>query len=297
MKRTSIYTRQFALMAAVILLSFALLGSAFAALSYRFTISERQETLKRNATIIANMTGNLVGQGLGLRSEYYQLFVASAAQAADAYVIVAENDGEIIYCAGSESQFIDLTGEHLPQSTMNAVARNGQFSDMSNLGGLFPDRRYVSVQPITVRLAQFSSGSLTLKPTQAGVVLVAASSAALTEMWRSFATIFLFTAVVVLFIAFIASSVTSMRQAKPLKEMAEAAKRFGHGEFDVRVETGGREDEVAELAEAFNQMAEALAQAEAERSEFIANVSHELKTPMTTIAGFADGILDGTIPP
>lgn len=44
-------------------------------------------------------------------------------------------------------------------------------------------------------------------------------------------------------------------------------------------------------------MAESLAKSEARRSEFVANVSHELKTPMTTIAGFADGILDGTIPP
>ena len=44
-------------------------------------------------------------------------------------------------------------------------------------------------------------------------------------------------------------------------------------------------------------MADSLAQAEQKRSEFVANVSHELKTPMTTIAGFADGILDGTIPP
>ena len=54
---------------------------------------------------------------------------------------------------------------------------------------------------------------------------------------------------------------------------------------------------MGELAEAFNAMAESLSKAEAKRSEFIANVSHELKTPMTTIAGFADGILDGTIPP
>ncbi|MFQ8926827.1 MAG: sensor histidine kinase [Evtepia gabavorous] len=51
------------------------------------------------------------------------------------------------------------------------------------------------------------------------------------------------------------------------------------------------------LAIAFNAMADSLAQAEQKRSEFVANVSHELKTPMTTIAGFADGILDGTIPP
>ena len=54
---------------------------------------------------------------------------------------------------------------------------------------------------------------------------------------------------------------------------------------------------MGELAEAFNAMADSLAKSEAKRSEFVANISHELKTPMTTIAGFADGILDGTIPP
>ena len=297
MKQSSIYTRQFTLMAVVIFLSFALLGGSFTALSYRYIVAERQESLSQNAKNIATMTGNLVGRGMALRSEYYQLFVASAAQAADAYVILAENDGEIIFCAGSEANFADLTGEYLPQTSLNSLARYGQFSGMTNLSGLFPDTRYVAAQPITVNLAQFGSGSITVAPTQAGIVLVAASAASLSEMWRAFATIFLFTAVVVLFIAFIVSSVASLRQAKPLKEMVEATKKFGHGEFDVRVETGDRLDEISELAEAFNQMAEALAQTEAERTEFIANVSHELKTPMTTIAGFADGILDGTIPP
>jgi signal transduction histidine kinase len=51
------------------------------------------------------------------------------------------------------------------------------------------------------------------------------------------------------------------------------------------------------LIDSFNKMADSLEQAEKRRSEFIANISHELRTPMTTIAGFADGILDGTIPP
>jgi signal transduction histidine kinase len=59
----------------------------------------------------------------------------------------------------------------------------------------------------------------------------------------------------------------------------------------------GREDEVGELALSFNNMAESLQQTEQKRREFIANISHELKTPMTTIAGYTDGILDGTIPP
>lgn len=56
---------------------------------------------------------------------------------------------------------------------------------------------------------------------------------------------------------------------------------------------GGDEDEVAELVTAFNSMANALSAIETSRRNFVANVSHELKTPMTTIGGFIDGILDG----
>ena len=72
--------------------------------------------------------------------------------------------------------------------------------------------------------------------------------------------------------------------------------RFAHGDFSVRVDSS-RSDEIGALAAAFNQMADSLEQSEKRRNEFIANVSHELKTPMTTISGFADGLLDGTIPP
>src|SRR5699024_43609 len=73
--------------------------------------------------------------------------------------------------------------------------------------------------------------------------------------------------------------------------------RFGHGELDVRVAEGGKNTvEIDQLARAFNVMAESLAKSETRRQEFVANVSHELKTPMTTIAGFLDGMLDGTIP-
>ena len=130
------------------------------------------------------------------------------------------------------------------------------------------------------------------------LVLVSSDTSSVSEMWRATATIFFFTAVTVLLIAVIASSITSSHQVRPLNEMAEAARKFGQGEFDVRV-TGyeNRCDEVGTLAEAFNSMAASLSKVETQRSEFIANVSHELKTPMTTISGFAEGILDGTIPP
>jgi len=73
--------------------------------------------------------------------------------------------------------------------------------------------------------------------------------------------------------------------------------RQGHGDFSARVTDDGRTDEVGALISAFNTMADSLETSEERRNAFIANVSHELKTPMTTIAGYTDGILDGTIPP
>lgn len=78
--------------------------------------------------------------------------------------------------------------------------------------------------------------------------------------------------------------------------MSRAAKSFALGQFDVRVPVIGH-DEVAELAVAFNNMAASLERLEETRRTFLANVSHDLRTPMTSIGGFIDGILDGTIPP
>ena len=82
----------------------------------------------------------------------------------------------------------------------------------------------------------------------------------------------------------------------PLRQMSRAAKKMAVGQFDTRVAVHGK-DEVAELAVAFNQMSQALENLERMRNSFVANVSHDLRTPMTTIAGFIDGILDGVIPP
>ena len=99
-------------------------------------------------------------------------------------------------------------------------------------------------------------------------------------------------------IAFVASSLMSYRHIQPIREMVAATRAYAEGNFDVRMtEDASRGDEIGELARSFNMMADSLSETERQRRDFIANVSHELKTPMTTIAGYTDGILDGTIPP
>jgi signal transduction histidine kinase len=81
----------------------------------------------------------------------------------------------------------------------------------------------------------------------------------------------------------------------PIENMTAAAKRFEKGDFSEKIEVGG-DNELSYLASSLNDMAASIEQTEENRKNFISNVSHELKTPMTTIGGFADGILDGTIP-
>lgn len=83
---------------------------------------------------------------------------------------------------------------------------------------------------------------------------------------------------------------------KPLRDISDAAKAFSHGKYDVRVKVQG-DDEIAELATSFNNLVTVVQAREEMQNTFLSNASHDLRTPMTTIAGFIDGILDGAIPP
>ena len=99
----------------------------------------------------------------------------------------------------------------------------------------------------------------------------------------------------VMIAAVIAVYFITQRIVSPLENMKVAVKRFGKGDFSARVTVQGS-DEVSELGVAFNNMADSLEKLEKMRSSFLASVSHDLRTPMTTIAGFIDGIMSGAIP-
>jgi len=289
----SLYGRQFAMTVGLVFLSFLLLGSAFAGLSYQYVLTDKRESMEHNASHIATFTASYLSTlGSSVQEPGYQLYVSSLSSISGSTVILAENSGEIAFAvtAGSAGTNTLLTGS-IPADVMEEVSAQGSYARPSDLGGLVAGKCYVVAMPI------LQHSVISGQTYRRGVVFVVSEMSSLTQLWRDFASIFLLTASVVFLVAACFSSFTSMRLTKPLKDMAEAARKFGQGEFQTRVEgCEDRKDEVGELAEAFNAMADSLAKSERQRSEFIANVSHELKTPMTTIAGFSDGILDGTIP-
>jgi signal transduction histidine kinase len=81
---------------------------------------------------------------------------------------------------------------------------------------------------------------------------------------------------------------------RPLAEMEQAALRFAQGDYTARVSPRGR-DEVATLGQTFNQMAESVGSVEQLRRELVANVSHDLRTPLTVIRGYLEGLRSGQI--
>ena len=283
----TMYGRQFATMVGMVLLSFLMLGASFATLSYQYTIREKKDTLERNARYIAQFTSDSVESGgkLVWQTPAFQKYLSSVAKVSDSHVMVATPEGVIVYATSGSADLIEFQYDELSPATVASIV-DGSRVGMDQLDGLYREPRYLVGLPITN-----DKGYLQ------GLVLVSSSASNISGVWRDLSGILLVTALAVVLIAAIISSVTSMRQSQPIKEIAAAARQFGLGRLDVRVDVGSRRDEVGELAEAFNAMADSLAKSEQRRSEFIANVSHELKTPMTSIAGFADGILDGTIPP
>ena len=102
-------------------------------------------------------------------------------------------------------------------------------------------------------------------------------------------------AIVMLFACIVVYFITA-RLLRPIGQMNVAARKMADGDFSTQISVS-TEDEVAELAVSFNNMARSVKNLEDMRRDFISNVSHELKTPMTTIGGFIDGMLDHTIEP
>ena len=280
----SIYLKNFMLTVGMVLLSFLILGTSFMAVSYSFIVSDKRESLRMTAGVIeATVSAKLTE--VELDDWDLRMTISAIAAASNIHIILSDNYGNIVSCSDTYGTCQHI-GAKLPENLINTVKWDGAVTDTGLLEGLFNTPRYYHCT--TVYDPYYDA--------QGGYILISVESSTMIQIWRSFAVIFFFASCFVLILSLVFSLITTGRQVAPLKEMA-AAEALCRGDFSVRVRQTRRRDEIAELAAAFNSMAESLERAEKLRSEFIANISHELKTPMTSIAGFADGIIDGTIPP
>ena len=282
----STFFKTFLVTALLLMLSFIVLGTSFAVFSYRFFIRERQDSLLDTAVAISKQASQNVYSDSIIINRSFKNTVWSYAQLSDTYVIITNDLGQVIETSDQVSFSAFGANLFVGENIMRQTVLSGGYSGFGTLGGLLVSEYY----SVGVPVASWSGNTV-------GTVFVSTSGENLREMIFDFIRIFITTAAAVMLLSLAWIFVAAQRLTRPLTLMSSAAREFARGNFSVRVPEAEKNDEIGKLSTSFNNMADALQRTEERRREFLANISHELKTPMTTIGGYVDGILDGVIPP
>ena len=284
--RKSISVAFFSLVSTLMVLGIVLMGCSEWVLFKNYFAKDRYETLdqvvnvaKRTAEYLVN--SETMPQGAELDALNTKLEIIG--ESAEAYLFFTDNDGSILIASNPEMLHGDTVDEAV-LTKADSVDKN--YHLFSTLDGVLAEKSYISVSEMRSERGGHS-----------GYLFLCSSGEQLAEFKQQFWSNFLLSACVMLLCASILTKILMRQLTDPLQKVTDAAQRFGGGDLSVRVEGVEGEGEVADLARTFNRMADNIQMNDNSRGQFMGNIAHELRTPMTTIKGFVDGILDGTIPP
>ena len=281
----SAFSRTFCVLAVVLLTALLVVGVSFQYLVRDYLTDRTLDKLKSTSdTVVSLAQSGFSDRHFSGRDFQIALTVASSVSDADA--VICNSSGVLLMCADSPLG-CEHTGMILDERYLQKVLEEDGHTHTGIIEGLYPDTRYVISTPVRSP----ETGNVL------GVVIVSSPIDISAAMLKRISDIFLFVSLLVVLVSIVFMIIFVRRQSAPLRTMAQTARAFGHGDLTARVEVdSSHTEEIQDLALAFNNMASSLEKSEYRRQEFVANISHELKTPMTSIAGYIDGILDGTIP-
>ncbi len=269
-----------------ILLPALLLGAALRFFVQDYMKESTFQRLDNHAQVLSQLTSAYYAEG-DMTNMQFIINLDLTARVSQSDAVICNAEGTILLCSDSPTGCKHL-GLTMGADYLQRVISQGGAHDVGSIKNLYEEPRYISAQPVYSAL----TGQVI------GIVMVSTPISATEGLILWVGNAFALLSGMILLLANIAMGFFSRRHEHPLREMAKTTAAFGHGDLGARVHLQGNYPaEVEELALSINNMASSLQKSEYSRQEFVANVSHELKTPMTTISGYVDGILDGTIPP
>jgi signal transduction histidine kinase len=285
--RKSISVAFFSLVSTLMVLGIVLMGASEWVLFKNYFAKDRYETLDQVVGVTQRTAQYLVQQAElpeGDELDALSTKLEIIGESAEAYLFFTDNDGRVMI-ASSPDKLESLT---VPEEMMEKIDASDAdyYHVFGTLGGMLDGKSYITVSEMRNEHGQPS-----------GYLFLCSSGEQLTQFKQQFWSNFLLSACVMLLCASILTKILMRQLTDPLQKVTDAAQRFGGGDLSVRVEGVEGEGEAADLARTFNRMADNIQMNDNSRGQFMGNIAHELRTPMTTIKGFVDGILDGTIPP
>ena len=285
--RKTISNMYFTTTAILLVAGITVMGFVQMYLSMSYFVSERKSALSSVVQVAAKQV-SLLQQGEELPQlsdedrDRVQRAIGIVSETSDSSLLLADAQGNVVLAAG----FDQALGAQIPRNVLDQMV-GGQKAmfDSGTLGGVYDKGQYTAGCVLTDAAGQVR-----------GYAFASSNISALNGYVADMFSTFILSAGLMLLISSLLSVVFTTRLTLPLRRIAEAARKFGAGDFSTRVPVEG-EDEVAQLAVTFNNMAANLEAIDSSRSNFMGNIAHELRTPMTSVKGFVDGMLDGTIPP
>ena len=309
----SLFTKYLFVTSAVLICSLIIFGIIMSTLVSNRWRSEKQQQLADNAHIVADRMNAYVipvptrtGDGISATMQYVvtdtgkeklrsTLGILSSSCGADIFIVDAQGTTVICseeYLRADTSDKEEFKCRHqkksISPSVIAAAARVREYRITDRLGGIYDQNHFIVAVP-------FVAGGEVEKEYIAGFVFVASSASAISDFRSDVSRIVVVAVLIAAIISFSMVYMLTYKQVKPLREMVKAAQKYSDGDFTMRINFKS-ENEIGQLADALNEMGAKLAESETINRSFIANISHELKTPMTNISGYVNGLLDGTIP-
>ena len=278
--KNSIQKRLFITYGVAIIIGFTILALSLLRIFDQYFIENRKELLYEQGRKVAREAATVLYSGNpNSRSLINDLQVLD--RFLDAHIWVINSDGIIVAVSGPNEE--RLLGRQVREEKIGNLAKGESIEERGNFDGMLGESSLTVGYPVFVN-NRFSGG-----------VLVHASLLEIQKNFREIYRLTLWAILISVAIAYGILYIQIRRISEPLKEISGAAKVIAGGEFHKRlnINTG---DEIEELGNSFNNMAKSLEKIEENRRNLIANISHDLRSPMTSIRGFIEGMIDGTIP-
>ena len=287
----TIYSKYLSSFILLLGLGFIAIALVMSSVVTSYSINDKADIMDKSAKMIyASIKKEMDSSGFGFNEVMQESFndesnlFEALSEFSDSQVIIIDGVGNVLFQSSEET----IKAERISSKTLENIRKDSGNAKLSTLNSTFENARFNYIYTIEF---ETDSGENELM----GYIILSSSSTVLKDAYEQIIKVLIVASLWVFLAAIIIVYFITDRITTPIKQMSKAVEAYSKGDFKARIPVKGS-DEIATLSEAFNKMAGDMEKLETTRANFLSSVSHDLKTPMTSIRGFIEGILDGTIP-